>query len=163
VAPSIVITPYYELGRALTEHDVGRVVSILGAGSDRLPWPDVGERPTLRLAFDDTHHSTGALVAPTRQDIDALIAFARDWRGEGTLLVHCRAGSSRSPAAAMIAPAAIGRLDIARLVPTAKSYFRPHRGCLSLADAALATTLVGLAEKPAPTCTDNWAPVALAL
>jgi predicted protein tyrosine phosphatase len=163
VAPSIVITPYYELGRALTEHDVGRVVSILGAASDRLPWPEVGARPTLRLAFDDTHYASGGLIAPTPAHIDALIAFARAWKGEGTLLVHCRAGSSRSPAAAMIALAVIGRLDVAQRVPTAKSYFRPHRSCLSLADAALGTTLADFAQKPLPTHTDDWAPVALAL
>jgi predicted protein tyrosine phosphatase len=59
------------------------------------------------LAFEDTNESSESFVAPIREQIADLIEFARRWNGAGTLLIHCRAGSSRSPAAAMIAAAAL--------------------------------------------------------
>lgn len=72
----------------------------------------------------------------------------------------CRAGSSRSPAATMIAAAALGRPDSAELVMrirTAKAYFRPNEAMLKLADNLLgaAPGLVDLARcAPVPTRTD---------
>jgi predicted protein tyrosine phosphatase len=163
--PSIVISAYYHLDRAFAAHDIRGVVSILGPASDRLPWPEVGDRKSLHLAFDDTPFSSGALTAPTRSHIENLIGFARDWNGNGSLLVHCRAGSSRSPAAAIIAVAAIGRADLVRRVATAKSYFKPHLGCLRLADTllGLSPALVDFAQQPVGIRTDQWEPVAVPL
>jgi predicted protein tyrosine phosphatase len=163
--PEIIICSFYHLSEVIEQADA--VISILGK-SDKLLFPDVGSRMVLRLAFDDTNSSEN-FVAPNREQIVDLIEFARRWNGASTLLVHCRAGSSRSPAAAMIAAAALGGLDSAELalrIRTGKAYFRPNETMLKLADDLLGPSpaLVHLARSvPVPTRTDPWGPVRIPL
>ena len=164
--PAIVICSFYHLPEVIEQADA--VVSVLGK-SDDLDWPEVGGRSVLRLAFDDVDASSRNFIAPSREQIADLIGFARVWNGIGTLVAHCRAGSSRSPAAAMIAAAALGRPDTASLVmrvATAQSYFKPNETMLKLADDLLRPTprLVDLARSiPMPTRTDVWGPVRISL
>jgi predicted protein tyrosine phosphatase len=164
--PGIIICSFYHLKEVIEQTDA--VISILGR-SDKLLFPDVGGRPVLRLAFDDIDHTSENFVAPVQDQIAELIEFARRWNGAGILLVHCRAGSSRSPAAAMIAAAALsgpGSAELAVRIRTAKAYFRPNQTMLKLADGLLGTVpgLVDLAQSiPAPTQTDPWGPVRIPL
>ena len=161
----IIISPYGDVSQELQAPDISHVVSILGP-SDRLSWPDVGGRHVCRLEFDDTQYSSGQLIAPSRQQIEKLIGFAKSWGGKQGLLVHCRAGSSRSPAAAMICLASIGRTDQVGAAIASKAYFRPHAGCLRLADAIMSPSLGLLAialGKPAPVRLDNVGPVSISL
>lgn len=165
---AIIISPYQHLRAVFDQTDISHVISILGR-SDNLEWPPVSTRMALRLAFDDIIYSSGSFVAPSRNQIADLIEFARDWNGSNTLLVHCRAGSSRSPAAAIIAAAALGRPDTETLViqvRTAKAYFRPNETMLKLADDLLGSgsNLAGLARSmPVPTRTDEWGPATIPL
>jgi predicted protein tyrosine phosphatase len=162
----IIICSFYHLTEVIEQADT--VILILGK-SDNLLFPDIGSRVVLRLAFDDLSCSSENLFAPNRKQIADLIEFARRWNGASTLLVHCRAGSSRSAAAAMIAGAALGRSDSAELVlriRTSKAYFRPNETMLKLADDLLggASGLVDLARSiPVPTRTDPWGPVRIPL
>jgi predicted protein tyrosine phosphatase len=112
---SILVAPYQYVGETLAKYDVTHVVSILGA-ADPFTWPSVGNRSVIRLKFDDVSYSSGDLVAPSRQHIADLIYFCRHWNCAGTILVHCRAGTSRSPAAAMIVAATVGRMDVAQQI-----------------------------------------------
>lgn len=79
---------------------------------------------------------------PTRADVDAIIAFARQTQSvNGTLLCHCHAGISRSPAVALICltawrgPGSEAECvaDIRRARPAAV----PHEGLIRIADQAL--------------------------
>ena len=147
----VLVAPYVEVTQALAAYPLSHVISILG-DSDKLDWPDVGERSILRLKFDDVGYSSGDLVAPTRDTIERLIEFARNWDGGSNLLVHCRAGTSRSPAAALIALAAVPHLSTAghfeRLI-NAKAYYRPNSTMLRLADSLLEPSpgLVGVSKR----------------
>jgi predicted protein tyrosine phosphatase len=164
----LVVSPYQFLQQALAATVISHAVSLLGE-SDRLGWPYFGPIPTLQLRFDDIYAPTRGWVAPTHEHIRALIEFGRDWSGNGSMLVHCRAGSSRSPAAAMILAAALERPetdDLVLRVATAKAYFKPHRGMLALADRllqrrSLLVDLVG--SGPALTRIDEWGPVVVPL
>jgi len=164
--PGIIICSLYHLSEVIDHADA--VISVLGA-SDKLLFPDVSSRPVLRLTFDDIDHTSENFVAPVREQIADLIAFARHWNGAGTLLVHCRAGSSRSPAAAMIAAAALGRPDSASLVTRirmARTYFRPNETMLRLADSLIAPSpgLVSTSRSvPISTHTDVWGPTRIPL
>jgi predicted protein tyrosine phosphatase len=164
--PAIIISAIYHLPEVIDQADA--VISILGQ-SDKLQFPDVGGRPVMRLAFDDRIVPSKTLIPPNRQHIADLIEFARRWNGVGTLLIHCRAGSSRSPAAAMIAAAALGRpnsTDLVVRVRTAKAYFRPNEIMLRFADDLLGITpgLLDLSRSvPGPTRIDKWAPVGIPL
>ena len=72
--------------------------------ADKLPWPDIGDHETrLRLECDDIQVQCAGFVVPTAAQIETLISFLKRWNGDGSLMIHCKAGSSRSPAAALIA------------------------------------------------------------
>lgn len=165
---AIIIAPYHHVGDVLLGGDITHVVSILGL-TDKLAWPSVGSRETLRLQFDDIIYSSGTFIAPSREQIAELIEFARSWNGKGSLLLHCRASSSRGPAAGMIAAAALGRPDTESLVMrirTAKAYHRPNETMLKWADDLLGngSALANLARSvPMPTRTDEWEPVTIPL
>lgn len=166
--PAIIISPYQHLPEVFKQNDIEYVVSILGE-SDKLSWPEVGARKVLRLRFDDTIISNSRFIAPSREQIAELIDFGRKWSGTGTIVAHCRAGSSRSVGAGLILAAALGRSDTKSLVlrvRTAKKYFRPNETMLKLADSLLMNG-PGLTELsrsiPTPTESDPWGPVRVEL
>lgn len=59
-----------------------------------------GEHAKLELRFDDIVDDTPGLIAPTRADVERVLAFGRSLQHEpgANLLVHCHAGISRSTA-----------------------------------------------------------------
>ncbi|HEY8368728.1 MAG TPA: protein-tyrosine-phosphatase [Thermodesulfobacteriota bacterium] len=83
---------------------VSHVLSIL---DPEAPEPDAfgafGEHTRLELRFHDVIDEQDGQVAPSRDDIAALLAFGEDLlrapREDAHLLVHCHAGISRSTAA----------------------------------------------------------------
>ena len=130
----LTLSPYSFVDQILQTIKITHIVSILGQ-SDELPWPNVGARKVLRLQYDDTTYSSAGFVAPARGDISELILFAKSWGGRSGLLVHCRAGTSRSPAAAMVCLAAIGRTDLIMPLLSRKAYYKPHAKTLRIYDA----------------------------
>lgn len=132
----IVISAYTHLAGVARTVKIAAAVSILG-NEDRLDWPSFAPRPTLRLKFDDTWGDSTVSTAPKASHIRELIDFCRSWDGRDVLLFHCRAGSSRSPAAAMIAAVALGRDDLVSKIASARSYFRPNRKMLHLGEELL--------------------------
>ena len=146
--PFVAIAPYAQLNTAL-RLPIDAVISILG-DEDQLDWPEIGSREVLRLQFDDVGYSSGQLKAPTSDDIAKLISFARSWKAQSNLLIHCRAGTSRSPAAAMIVLAAVPETNLEvnfwRLL-SAKSYYRPNTTMLRLADKLLGSDLMKMAKE----------------
>jgi predicted protein tyrosine phosphatase len=158
--PAIVVSAYQHLRDALSQFEVRHCVSILGRSEvAQRGWPEFENRALLRLEFDQ---------APSAEQIGALIRFARDWGGRGNLLIHCRAGTARSPAAAMIAAATLPQTDAEVLsrVVQAKSYFRPNTRMLELADTILQrkpSLIEILRSTYQPDRLDSWAPVRIPL
>lgn len=168
--PAVAICSYYHLAEFLNRQDIGHVVSIM---SDiewkRFPVPSFGSRKVLRLRFDDVGYASDKLVAASREHIAGLIDFGRKWNGAGTLLCHCRAGASRSSAAAMIVAAAVRPSSwraVASRVAQARAYYTPNSRLLSLADEILGLTpgLVDLVRSlPPPDRIDDWQPAVIPL
>ena len=167
--PAIVVSAYQHLRDALSQFEVRHCVSILGRSEvAQRGWPDFENRALLRLEFDDVQYSSGDFRAPSAEQIGALIRFARDWGGRGNLLIHCRAGTARSPAAAMIAAATLPQTDAEVLsrVVQAKSYFRPNTRMLELADTILQrkpSLIEILRSTYQPDRLDGWTPVRVPL
>src|SRR5581483_4281639 len=95
----------------------------------------------LRLRFHDVHLSTASQVAPNASHIEAFLAFLSDWQRTGPLLLHCRAGLGRSPAAAFIAacflaPAA-DESEVARALRRISPMARPNESLVALADSII--------------------------
>src|ERR1700746_3024476 len=103
-APRITICGISELG----EHSaagVTHVLSILGPNSPDPPeFAAFAPHRRLILRFHDITNPHPAQTAPTRQDVERLLVFGREVSEtpEAHLLVHCRAGVSRSTAAAAL-------------------------------------------------------------
>jgi predicted protein tyrosine phosphatase len=103
-APRITICGIPELG----EHSavgVTHVLSILGPNSPDPPGlAEFAPHRRLILRFHDVIEPQADQIAPTREDVERLLAFGREVSEtpEAHLLVHCRAGVSRSTAAAAL-------------------------------------------------------------
>jgi predicted protein tyrosine phosphatase len=165
--PSIVVCSLHHLSDAVRRYEPQRVVSILSdAERTSFSGPAFGNRIVLELRFDDLAYGTDRFVVPAERHIESLIEFAFRWGGSGNLLVHCRAGTSRSVAGAAIAAAAIGRKDLAERVLSAKSYFKANQRMLEIADRLLVPSpgLKGLAQSiPLADKLDEWGPIGIPL
>jgi predicted protein tyrosine phosphatase len=94
----------------------------------------------LRLLIDDIAEPQAGANAPARPHIETLVSFLRSSPPRSSLLIHCMAGVSRSPAAALIAMAldALGReRDVALLLRSAAPFVDPNRLMIRVADEVL--------------------------
>jgi predicted protein tyrosine phosphatase len=141
----ILVAGWIEAGRILRSPGGAAIRYVISIG-DALESPPDGYHEhgatKLRLVFDDIEQPVepgSARVAPTREDIERLIAFCRCV--DGPTLVHCSAGVSRSGAAAYILACVIlgpGREAeaLAHVIQIKPSVF-PNRRMIWLADAIL--------------------------
>src|SRR2546425_4108951 len=100
---TILVCPLSKVVEMIALHRPSGVISLLDPD---FPFPELG--PTyvgkhLRLRFHDVHILTEDQVPPSVEHIDHLLGFLGAWSSGEDLLVHCRAGISRSTAAAFIA------------------------------------------------------------
>lgn len=99
-----------------TGHSISHVLSILDPAHPELPvFAAYPAHARLELRFNDIIAERTGEVAPSRADVDLLLAFGRDLMAEPKearhLLVHCHAGISRSTAS-MILMLAQARQDL---------------------------------------------------
>ena len=111
----------------------------IGAPNDELPIGYHNISSKLRLLFGDT---LDAESGPTEVDVRTLMELAQNLRSsKGKVLIHCEAGVSRSPAAALIPYACWlgpGREGAAmRRVLTQRPLALPNRRMVELADHLL--------------------------
>lgn len=104
--PEIIITDHTTASKLLmstrTRSDHRYVLSI-GSPDSRPPAGFRGASIRLRLTFDDIWREEEGHIPPCLDDAMAIVGFAQRLKGRGgKLLIHCRAGISRSTAAAMI-------------------------------------------------------------
>jgi predicted protein tyrosine phosphatase len=137
----ILVCPLSKVMRLVTDRAPERVVSLLDPDAT---FPEFGSAyfgRHLRLCLHDVHTPATDQVGAAAKHIDALLAFLAQWQRSAPILIHCRAGMGRSPAAAFIAACLynpkVDELKVAgalrRLSPTA----RPNEALIGLADAAL--------------------------
>ncbi len=107
-------------------------------------FPDLGPDYVgkhLRLSFHDTSLTIDDDVAPTAEHAAALLSFLAEWTRRAPLLIHCRAGISRSTASAFIAACLFNprtaEHEIALTLRCASPLARPNPLLVELADAAL--------------------------
>ncbi|MDX2263363.1 MAG: protein tyrosine phosphatase [Hyphomicrobiales bacterium] len=95
----------------------------------------------LRLVMSDIVAPAPGRVLPTAEHARRLIAFAAEWDGESPLLIHCRAGRSRSTAAAFIIACQLRpdlpETDIAEAMRASSATAQPNALLVRLGDEAL--------------------------
>jgi len=103
-APRITICGISELG----DHSaagVTHILSLLGPNASHPPeFAAFAPHRRLVLRFHDVIEPQPDQIAPTREDVERLLLFGREVEEtpDAHLLVHCRAGVSRSTAAAVL-------------------------------------------------------------
>jgi predicted protein tyrosine phosphatase len=135
-----------------------RLISLLPA-DDQPPTP-TGIRATdhLRVLVDDIDRPATGATVPARAHVEQLVSFFRAGPRK-SLVIHCLAGVSRSPAAALVALAleAPGReTEAARLIRRAGPFVRPNRLIVELADEALGREGALVAALDAMGAADPW-------
>ena len=117
-----------------------RLISLLPAEGQPPTPAQIAPSDHLRVLIDDIDEPQAGLTAPARPHIEMLIDFLRASAPKASILVHCLAGVSRSPAAALIALAldASGReLEAARALRSAAPFVDPNRLMIEIADEVL--------------------------
>ena len=137
----IIVCPLADLAGAVARHRPDHVISI---GSPGAVAPGTGAAHHTVVTHHDVVDETEPrpdLVHPAPEHARAIIAAARHWDGARPLVIHCRFGVSRSPAAALIALAA-RRPErepggIARALRDAAPFASPNIRLVAAADAVL--------------------------
>jgi predicted protein tyrosine phosphatase len=122
-------------------HQPARVISLLDPD---YRFPDLGpayEGRHLRLQFHDVHVASDSEIAPAAEHVESLLEFAGASQPGESLLIHCRAGISRSTAAAFIVACFLNpnvpEIDLATALRRVAPHARPNEVLVALADAAL--------------------------
>ena len=153
---SITIAPFKSVALLQKAHIFSHVISILGP-RDGLEFPNIKAPHILRLNFDDVGYTSEFGRAASQDEISELIKFARSWAGAGNLLIHCKAGTSRSPAAALISIASInvsGKDQILRKIIALRNYYRPNSSMLRIADQLLGESTLYELVRTSPRLSD---------
>jgi predicted protein tyrosine phosphatase len=136
----IYVTSYWQLETDFSHLKPDWLISILGP-ADQLSWPVLGSLDRrLRIECDDIQCPSSGFLVPAIEHVETLIAFLRAWNGQGDLMIHCKAGTSRSPAAALIALSMLNpgkELDAALLLRQEGPQARPSEVFLRYADKVL--------------------------
>jgi predicted protein tyrosine phosphatase len=137
----ILVSPLSQAPLLVTTRAPERIVSLLDPG---VTFPEFGSAYAnrhLRLRLHDVHTAAGDQVAATAGHIDDLLAFLAKWQRAAPLLIHCRAGMGRSPAAAFIAACFYNpgsdESEIATVFRRISPISRPNESLIALADSAL--------------------------
>ena len=136
----IVVSGYWELEETLERYRPVYLVSLMD-NADAVPTPTyINANNHLRLGFHDVEWKIPG-ISPSMADIEKIIELALRWNGSSNpILVHCVAGESRSPAAALIIASIRQPNNEAKLTAHLKQqapYCHPNRLMIELADQAL--------------------------
>lgn len=143
---TLIICGRLDAGRHLSIREKATAIThVVSIGADWDAPPDgfeVYSGIKLRLTFDDVLVTKGSRRAPGEDDIQSLIAFARDIHSPApTVLVHCGEGQSRGPAAAYVMLCAWmgpgAEEKVAAMVRGLRVGCVPNRRMIELGDEAL--------------------------
>jgi len=138
----IFVGPIWSLAKA-GEIGASRAITLINGPmmAELVTPPHLAEGGHLRLIMNDIDRPAEGLVAPEAEHIHRLLAFLKGWDQESPLLIHCHAGISRSPAAALIALCLLrpdeDEAALAERVRAASAAAKPNRLLIRLADEIL--------------------------
>jgi predicted protein tyrosine phosphatase len=135
----LIVTPYSALETTVLRRRPSHVLTLMDEPVETPP--TIEPKRHLRILVHDVTEPVEGAVAPARDHIIDILAFARGWDQSRPFLVHCWAGISRSTAAAFIVLCDIhgpGHEDaIARGLRVRAPHAQPNRLMIRHADALL--------------------------
>jgi predicted protein tyrosine phosphatase len=142
--PTIHVCPLHDLHAEAARLRPSAVVTLLSPlpGNDIETPPGVHADRHLRRFFHDITAPDPAYTAPSVEDVEAVIDFARRWDRAAPMLIHCWAGVSRSTAAAYISAIALhpdlDDVALAQRLRAASPTATPNAMMIAFADQILA-------------------------
>ncbi len=137
---SIIVCPLHDVTALVRLRRPECVVSLMSPTAAPVVLPPSNARH-LELRFNDIGEPRPGLTEPDKSHVAAMLAHAKSVDLEDTVLVHCWAGVSRSPAGAFILACARSERGmepiIARRLRQAAPYATPNPRMIALADALL--------------------------
>ena len=137
----ILVCPLSRVLDMVGRHRPQRVISLL---DPEWRFPELGSAYAgrhLRLTLHDIHAPTNDEIAPSPAHAEELIRFIGECRNDETLLIHCRAGISRSTATAFIAACILEpearEVDVAKALRQVSPLARPNLSLVRHADETL--------------------------
>lgn len=135
------VTPLSHLAETLAGTRARTLMSLLSVGIAFKRPAHLEPANCLHLSMHDIVDETPGLVAPSRNHVAEILAFARKWDRKAPLVVHCHAGISRSTAAAYAIVAALhpelDERELARDLRTRSPSATPNIRIIKLADDLL--------------------------
>jgi predicted protein tyrosine phosphatase len=135
---TIIVCPLSKVEEMVALHQPERVISLL---DPEYGFPELGsdyQDRHLRLGFHDITEAYEDYVMPCTDHIRDVLQFVRAWDGSNPILIHCRAGISRSTAVAYIiacfANPELDEHEIAANLRRAAPLARPNFTLIELAD-----------------------------
>jgi predicted protein tyrosine phosphatase len=136
----IIVCGVDHMPRAVAALGPKYVVSLLPPDQQPPTPPTIAPAHHHRVEIHDVTGPMGDAIVPTREHVATLVEFLRRCDPDAAVLIHCAAGISRSPAAALIALALDhpGREDEAgRVLRSVAPHTMPNSLLLALADEVL--------------------------
>jgi predicted protein tyrosine phosphatase len=139
--PAIYVCPKSMVAMAASRLRPSHLITLLDPQDD-MPTPDeVSGHRHLRLGMHDIVSASPMRVPPDEQHVEELLAFARGWKRQQPMLIHCWAGISRSTASAFAIACMLdqpGREhDIAQRLRQRAAHAHPNMRIVAFADRIL--------------------------
>jgi predicted protein tyrosine phosphatase len=99
---TIIVSPISEIPQLLAARRPSHVLTLLSPETEIPHCGDIPSERHLTLLFHDIPFPMAGYIAPSRENISAILEFGSSWDRAAPMLVHCWAGISRSTAAAFI-------------------------------------------------------------
>ena len=138
---SIMVSPLSQVVELVGRRKPDRVISLL---DPEMPFPEFGtsyDGRHLRLQFHDVNEPSPGIIPPGDDHVGDLLRFMGGWANGESLMVHCRAGISRSTATAFVAACyrnpRVTELAIARELRRVAPLARPNERIIGLADGLM--------------------------
>jgi predicted protein tyrosine phosphatase len=138
----IVVCPLSRVEEMVARHKPGRVVSLLDPDFE---FPELGPAYAgrhLQLELHDVDVPARYDVAPSAEHVHRLLRFIGECGPDEILLIHCRAGISRSTAAAFIVACFLNpdvpERDLALALRRVAPFARPNQLMVAVADEVMA-------------------------
>jgi predicted protein tyrosine phosphatase len=139
---TIFVCPLSKVADLIALHGPSRVISLLDPD---FPFNCLGPAYAdghLQFRFHDVHHAAEDQLPPSAEHVARLLDFLAAHRPDDSVLIHCRAGIGRSPAAAYIAACFLNpdvpERSIALAFRRAAPHVRPNVTLIELADTLMA-------------------------
>jgi predicted protein tyrosine phosphatase len=158
---TLVIAGIYDLADKIAQHHPDLVISITDPDADEVDRAAKAlagyDGPVVKLAFHDIATTGAGATLPTPAHLEAVSKRLAEHlpSGDGTILVHCAAGISRSPAIGLYAlgwaaqrraPREVSTQEISKIWKAAVGDCEPNRRILAMLPMALGSVGRLLAE-----------------